>query len=205
MIEIRIHGRGGQGSVTMAYLLAMAGFAEGYEAQAFPHFGVERRGAPVAAYARFSKKPIRLREHIYHPEVIIIQDPSLINSVDILQGAHEDTKIIVNTEKSIIDLGLPKNYKILTVPAVKIAMETIGQPIINTAMLGAFGGIFSLLKFDSIRAAICQNFSADLAKINAKAANTAYCHAQPGNKFCRLTPNVCSITKNDVNKLKVQC
>jgi pyruvate ferredoxin oxidoreductase gamma subunit len=189
----------------MAYLLAMAGHAEGYEAQAFPHFGVERRGAPVAAYVRFSKNPIRLREHVYHPEVIIIQDPSLIGSVDILQGAHKDTKIIVNTEKSIKDLGLPKNYKVLTVPAAKIAMETIGQPIINTVMLGAFGGVFSMLKFASIRAAICQNFSEDLAKVNVKAANTAYCHTQSGNKYCQLTPNVCSISNDDVNKLKVQC
>ena len=205
MIEIRIHGRGGQGSVTMAYLLAIDAFYEGYEAQAFPHFGVERRGAPVEAYVRISKKPIRLREQVYHPEVIIIQDPTLISSVNVLQGAHKDTKIIINSEKSIKELDMPKNYKILTVPAVKIALETIKKPIINTVMLGAFGGVFNLIKFEAIRKAICQNFSPELAKINIQAANTAYCHTQSGNKFCKLTTNVCSITKTDNNKLKIQC
>lgn len=184
--------------MTMAYLLAIAAFAEGYEAQAFPHFGVERRGAPVAAYVRISKKLIRLREHIYHPEVIIIQDPTLINSMDILQGAHSDTKIIINSEKSIKQLGLPKNYRILTVPAVKIALETIKKPIINTVMLGAFGGVFDLIKFKAIRKAICQNFSPELAKINVQAADAAYCHAQPGDNFC-------NITKKDKDKLKIEC
>lgn len=198
MIEIRIHGRGGQGSVTMAYLLAIAAFHEGYYAQAFPHFGVERRGAPVAAYVRISKKPIRLREHVYHPEVIIIQDPTLIGSMDILQGAHPDTKIIINSEKSIKELGLSKNLKILTVPAVKIALETIKKPIINTVMLGAFGGVFDLIKFDAIKKAIKQNFSSDLAKINIQAANAAYCLAQPGDKFC-------NINKKDKDKLKLEC
>lgn len=205
MIEIRIHGRGGQGSVTAAYLLAIAAFAEGYNAQAFPHFGVERRGAPVEAYIRISKNNIRLREHVYHPEVIIIQDPTLIESVDILKGAHSDTTIIVNTEKSIKELGLPKNYNILTIPAVKIALETIKKPIINTVMLGAFGAVSGLLEFSSIRSAICQNFPPALAKINIKAANTAYCHASPGDKYCELTPNVCSISEDDRKKLKVQC
>lgn len=205
MIEIRIHGRGGQGSVTMAYLLAIAAFYEGYEAQAFPHFGVERRGAPVEAYVRISKKSIRLREHVYHPEVIIIQDPTLIKSVNILQGAHADTKIIINTEKNIKDLDLPKNYKILAIPANKIALATIKQPIINTVMLGAFGGVFDLIKFEAIRRAICQNFSADLAKINIQAANTAYCYTLPGNKLCKITPNICNISRDDKNKLKIQC
>ena len=110
MLEIRIHGRGGQGSVTAAYLLAMAAFEEGFYAQAFPNFGVERRGAPVEAFVRISKKPIRLREHIYHPEVLIIQDPTLIQAVDVLQGAHKDTKIIINSEKTAI---LEKEIEIL--------------------------------------------------------------------------------------------
>jgi len=205
MIEIRIHGRGGQGSVTAAYLLATAAFYEGYQAQAFPHFGVERRGAPVQAYVRISKKSIRLREHVYHPEVLIIQDPMLLDSVDILQGAHKDTKIIINSEKSIKELSLPENFKILSIPAVKIALETIGKPIINTAMMGAFGGVFDLINFASIRKAICENFPPALAKVNIQAANTAYCNAQPGNKFCALTPNVCNITKTDINKLKIEC
>ena len=205
MIEIRIHGRGGQGSVTMAYLLAMAAFNEGFEAQAFPHFGVERRGAPVEAYVRISKNSIRLREHVYHPEVLIIQDPTLLNSVDIMQGAHKDTKIIVNSEKSIKELGLPANFRILTIPAVKIAIKTMKHSIINTVMLGAFGGVFDLIKFESIRKAICQDLPAAIAKMNIQAANTAYCYTKPGNKFCKITPNVCNISADDKNKLKVQC
>lgn len=205
MLEIRIHGRGGQGSVTAAYLLAIAAFEEGYYAQAFPHFGVERRGAPVQAFVRISKKPIRLREHVYHPEVLIIQDPTLINTTNLLQGAHKDTTIIVNSEKTIKELGLPSNFKVLTVPATKIALETIKKPIFNTAMIGAFGGATNILKFESIRKAFCQEFNPELAKVNIKAANTAYCFAQPGQKLCQITPQICSITKDDRNKLKIQC
>lgn len=205
MLEIRIHGRGGQGSVTAAYLLAMAAFEEGFYAQAFPNFGVERRGAPVEAFVRISKKPIRLREHIYHPEVLIIQDPTLIQAVDVLQGAHKDTKIIINSEKTVKELGLPNNFHILTVPAVKIALKTIKKPIINTAMLGAFGAVTELLEFESIRKAICQNFPPELAKMNIQAANTAYCQSESGNKFCKITPNVCTITTNDRKKIAVQC
>ncbi len=205
MLEIRIHGRGGQGSVTAAYLLAIAAFAEGYQAQAFPHFGVERRGAPVQAFVRISKKQIRLREHVYHPEVILIQDPTLIGAVDVLQGAHKDTTIIVNSEKSLKELGLPSNYRILTVPATKIALEAMKKPIFNTAMIGAFGGATEILKFESIRKAFCQEFSPELAKINVKAANTAYCFAKPGQKLCQITPQICSITKDDRKKYKVLC
>lgn len=205
MIEIRIHGRGGQGAVTMAYLLAMAGFYDGYQSQAFPHFGVERRGAPVESYVRLSKKSIRLREHVYHPEVLIILDPTLLDSTNILYGAHKDTKIIINSEKSLAELNLPKNYKVLSISATKIALETMKINIINTAMLGIFGGSLDLIKFDSIRKAICENFNPELAKINIRAANSAYCFSQPGHKLCQITPNVCSITKDDLNKLKVQC
>lgn len=205
MLEIRIHGRGGQGSVTAAELLAVAAFNEGYNAQAFPHFGVERRGAPVQAYVRLSSKSIRLRERVYNPEVIIVQDPTLLEVVDVFAGCQKDTPVIINSEKEVKDFSFSKEYKILTIPAVKIALEAIGKPIINTAMLGAFAGISELIKFSAIRLAICQHFPPKLAEVNIKAANTAYCYSQEGNKYCQLTPKVCSITKDDKDKLKVMC
>ena len=205
MLEIRIHGRGGQGSVTAAELLAVAAFDEGYNAQAFPHFGVERRGAPVQAYVRVSSKPIRLRERVYTPEVIIVQDPTLLEVVDVFAGCEKNTPVIINSEKEVKDFVFSKDYKILTIPAVKIAMETIGKPIINTAMLGAFAGITGLIKFSAIRHAICEHFPPKLAEVNIKAANTAFCFASEGDKYCKLTPKICSITKDDKDKLKVLC
>ena len=205
MLEIRIHGRGGQGAVTAAELLAVAAFNEGYNAQAFPHFGVERRGAPVQAYVRISSHEIRLRSRVYNPEAIIILDPTLIEVVDVFEGCKKDTPIIINSEKDVKDFGFSKEYKILTIPASKIAMEIIGKPIINTIMLGAFAGVTELIKFSAIREAICHHFPPKLAEVNIKAANTAYCYSSKGDKYCKLTPKVCSITKDDKNKLKILC
>ena len=95
MYQIRIHGRGGQGVVTVAELIAIAGFFNGWQTQAFPSFGVERTGAPIEAYARLSKSPIRTREHVYQPDVLIIQDPTLLATVDVLKGCNEKTLVII--------------------------------------------------------------------------------------------------------------
>lgn len=205
MLEIRIHGRGGQGSVTAAELLAMAAFSDGYEAQAFPHFGVERRGAPVQAYVRLSSRPIRLRERVYHPQILLVQDPTLLSVIDVFAGCPKDAVIIINSEKELGELGIPGGYKVLSVPATKIALEAIGKPIFNTAMLGAFGGATDLLNFSSIKKAICEHFPPDLAEVNVQAADSAYCFSHAGGRYCRLTPKICSITKDERDKLKVIC
>lgn len=175
MIEIRIHGRGGQGVVTAAELIATAAFYDGKFAQAFPFFGVERRGAPIEAYARIDDKEIKIRQHIYEPDYIIIQDATLLDSIDVLAGLKSAAKIIVNTEKEMSEL-LPKVKKdrLYGLPATQIALKTIGKPIINTALLGAFAAVSGLIKLSSIEKAIKERFPAKLAESNIEAMNLAY-------------------------------
>ncbi len=175
MIEIRIHGRGGQGSVTAAKLIAVAAFYDGKFSQGFPNFGVERRGAPVTAFTRIDNKFIRLRSQIYNPDYIIIQDSSLIDGVDVFEGAKAGTIVLINTEKSASDFRTPKGVEIKTIPALKIALEVIGKPIINTILLGAFAGLANTVKIESVEQAICEQFSdADIREKNIKAARRGF-------------------------------
>lgn len=174
MIEIRIHGRGGQGVVTAAELIGAAAFFEGKFSQAFPSFGVERRGAPIEAYTRIAEEPILLHSQIYEPDCIIVEDPSLIGVIDVLSGAKKNTLIIVNTEKTIEELGLPLEKKIQTIPATKIALDILGKPIINTILLGAFAGIYKIIKPASLKKAIEEKFKGEMAEKNIKAMNEAY-------------------------------
>jgi pyruvate ferredoxin oxidoreductase gamma subunit len=175
MIEIRIHGRGGQGVVTAAELIATAAFYDGKFAQASPFFGVERRGAPIEAYARIDDKEIRLRQHIYKPDFIIVQDATLLGSVDVLAGAKKETKVIVNTEKDLSKL-LPKIKKgqLYSLPATQIAIKAIGKPLINTALVGAFAAVSGLIKISSIEKAIKERFPTKLVQKNIEAMNLAY-------------------------------
>jgi pyruvate ferredoxin oxidoreductase gamma subunit len=139
MIEIRFHGRGGQGAVTSAELLAQAAIAEGKFAQAFPSFGPERRGAPVLAFARIDSRPIRLRQAIYEPDIAVVLEEALMNIVNVEAGMKADGVVIVNTHKTAAELR--ERYKlkcrIFCVDATKIALEGLGRPITNTTMLGA--------------------------------------------------------------------
>lgn len=174
MLEIRIHGRGGQGAVTAAELIATAAFYDGWFSQAFPSFGVERRGAPVEAFARLAKKFIKLRSQVYSPDFIILQDPTLIGAADVLQGAKPSTLIIINTAKKPEELGLGKNIKVKTIPATEIANRVLGKPIINTVLLGAWAGASGLIKLDSLKKAILERFPGELGKKNFRAAEEAY-------------------------------
>jgi pyruvate ferredoxin oxidoreductase gamma subunit len=139
MIEVVVHGRGGQGAVTAAELVAQAAIEENRYAQAFPSFGPERRGAPVAAYIRVSEGPISLREKIYTPDVVIVLDPSLLELVNVFDGLKPGGDIIINspdpTEGTLEELG--SNYRLAVVDAGRIAQETLGVPITNTAIIGA--------------------------------------------------------------------
>lgn len=175
MIEIRIHGRGGQGVVTAAELIATAAFHDGKFAQAFPYFGVERRGAPIEAYARIDSREIRLRQHVYQPDYIIIQDATLVGSVDVLAGLKKNSKVIINTEKDLSKAlsGIQKS-QLYSLPATQIALKTIGKPIINTALLGAFAAVSGLIKITSIEKAIRERFPEKLAGPNIEAMNLAY-------------------------------
>ncbi len=174
MIEIRIHGRGGQGSVTAAELLAVAAFDDGREAQAFPAFGVERRGAPVQAFCRISEKPIRRRSQIYSPDYVIVQDPTLLDTVDVLAGMTADGTVLINSERKASELNLETKAKVVTFPATQIALEELGRPIMNTAIMGAFSGISGAISFDAIERSIRHRFRDELGDKNVSAAKRAY-------------------------------
>jgi pyruvate ferredoxin oxidoreductase gamma subunit len=170
MIEIRFHGRGGQGAVTAAQILAKATFLDGKYAQAFPFFGVERRGAPVMAFTRVDDKKIRLRSQIYEPDYVIVQDSSLLESVDVTSGLKNGGKIIINTEK---DINFDE-FEVHTIDATGVALEVLGLPIVNTVMLGAFAGVTGEVGIESLKEAILDSFPKKLGEKNAKAAEVAY-------------------------------
>ncbi|MDO9096956.1 MAG: pyruvate ferredoxin oxidoreductase subunit gamma [Candidatus Methanoperedens sp.] len=174
MKEIRIHGRGGQGSVTAAELLAVAAFEDGKYSQAFPAFGVERRGAPVTAFVRLDDKPIRLRSQIYEPDYVIVQDVTLVDVVNVAAGTKPDGFILINTEKNPESFTLDTKASIKTLDATKLAMEIIGKPIVNTILVGAFAGVSGLIKPESIKNAVMERFPGKVGEKNAAAIRAAY-------------------------------
>jgi len=158
MEQVRIHGRGGQGVVTAAELIALAAFCEGFEAQAFPNFGVERTGAPVQSFARISKNKIITREQIYNPTILIVQDATLLDTIDVFTGCTKDTIIIINSAKNEW-LELNKRFKnIYFTAATEIALEIFGKNIVNTVILGAFAKYTNLVSLDSLKKAIKEKF-----------------------------------------------
>lgn len=179
MIEIRIHGRGGQGAVTAAELIAVAAYKSGKITQAFPSFGVERRGAPVESYARISDKPIRLREQIYHPSYVIILDATLFDALDVLHGIKKNTVVVVNTRFTQEEIlkkypNLKKAKKLYLIDATKLGLMLLGAPIINTIMLGFFAGITKLISTKAIEESINERFSKALAEKNVLAMKEAF-------------------------------
>ena len=174
MKEIRLHGRGGQGSVTAAEIIAVAAFEDRRFSQAFPAFGVERRGAPVMAFARIADQPIRIRSQIYEPDYVIVQDVTLLDVVDVAGGLKESGKIIINTDRSPEALKLKTEAEIITIDATKIAMEILKRPIVNTTMLGAFCGASQEVSLESLNKAISERFKGELGKKNLLAIKTAY-------------------------------
>ena len=174
MKEIRFHGRGGQGAVTAAEILATAAFYDGKYCQAFPFFGVERRGAPVMAFARISDKFIRQRSQIYEPDYIVVQDATLLDTIDAAQGLKSDGKAIINTEKKKGELNLKTDADVHIVNATKIALDVLGVPIVNTAMLGAFASISGEVTLDSLKKAVNKRFPEKLAAKNISAVEAAY-------------------------------
>ncbi len=177
MIEIRFHGRGGQGTVVASKILADALTKEGKFIQSFPEFGVERRGAPVAAFARISDSKIWPRHKIYEPDHIVILDPTLIGAVNLLEGLKKGGWIIVNTSKKPHELGFPSDYRVATVDATRIAVKyKLGSPafpIVNTAMVGAFVRVIPVVKLETILEAIEEGVPIK-PKENRMAAEEAY-------------------------------
>jgi pyruvate ferredoxin oxidoreductase gamma subunit len=176
MFEVRIHGRGGQGVVTAAELLSLAGFEEGRHAQAFPSFGSERTGAPVVSFCRLDEHPIRTREPVSAPDALIIQDPTLLHQVDVFGGLRPGGYVLINSVRSFDELGLSqwvagfRHDRLLTVPASGIAREHVGQARPNAALLGGLAQLTGAVSVDSVVAAIRDRFSGHLADGNAAAA-----------------------------------
>jgi pyruvate ferredoxin oxidoreductase gamma subunit len=174
MKEIRIHGRGGQGSVTAAELLAIAAFEDGKYSQAFPAFGVERRGAPVTAFIRLSSSPIRLRSQIDEPDYVLVQDATLVEAVNVASGIKPGGIILINSERSPRDFNLKTNAETRTIDATKIALRVIGKPIVNTTLLGAFAGATMEINPESIKKAVKERFPGKMGEKNAEAIQKAY-------------------------------
>ncbi|MEF8879036.1 MAG: pyruvate ferredoxin oxidoreductase subunit gamma [Candidatus Thermoplasmatota archaeon] len=179
MIEIIIHGRGGQGSVTAANLLAAAALEDGNKGvQAFPFFGAERRGAPVKAFARISEEEIHLRSEIYTPDVVIVQDEGIMDIVDVLKGLKENGKILINTEKKPKDYDFSKKYNVATVDATEIAINNDivvgGIPVVNTPILGAVPKVLDKVTLPSIQKAIRNKWKGEQGEQNVRATDEAY-------------------------------
>jgi pyruvate ferredoxin oxidoreductase gamma subunit/2-oxoisovalerate ferredoxin oxidoreductase gamma subunit len=177
MIEIRFHGRGGQGAVVASKLLASALFKEGKSVQSFPAFGVERRGAPVMAFLRIDDEPIKLRTNVYHPDHIVVLDPTLIEVVDVTGGMKPNGWIILNTDHRPEEFERFEAFRVATVDASKIALENhLGsrtQPIVNTAILGALPRVTGLVGINAVLRSIEESVPAQ-KDANVRAARKAY-------------------------------
>jgi len=179
LVEIVIHGRGGQGSVTAANLLVAAALKDKNKGvQAFPFFGAERRGAPVKAFARISDDEIHLRSEINSPDIVIVQDESIMGLVDVLKGLKKDGKILINTTKKPDDFDFSKKYKVATVDATGIAINydivVGGIPVVNTTILGAIPKILDRVKLESIQEIIREKWKGEQGEQNVKATKDAF-------------------------------
>ena len=158
MIEIRFHGRGGQGTVVASKALALAVAHEGKYVQTFPEYGVERRGAPVTAYTRIDDKPIYIRSKIYEPDNIVVLDPILVKTVNVTEGLKENGWVIINSPLKPDKFEIPAKFKVITADATSIALKyrlgSKASPIVNTAMLGIFAGITKYIGVDAVVEAV---------------------------------------------------
>ncbi|MCP4469273.1 MAG: 2-oxoacid:acceptor oxidoreductase [Gammaproteobacteria bacterium] len=183
MFQIRIHGRGGQGVVSAAEMLSHAAFEEGKHSQAVPSFGSERMGAPVVAYVRIDEKEIELREPVLDPTLLIVQDPTLFSAIDVFAGLREDGYVLINTTKTLAELGieeatqkLPAGH-VATVAATELAMKYLKRPTPNTVLLGAFTAMSDTVQIDSVCAAIMKKFPGKVGEMNVEAARAAHAAA----------------------------
>lgn len=180
MFEVRFHARGGQGAVTAAELLSVAAFLDGQEAQAFPSFGSERMGAPVTAFCRISDRPIRLREPVTEPDLLVVGDATLLHHVDVFNGLKTDGWVLINSPHSLRALHLTDleqrhdPARLATVPATDLARQHIGRPMPNICLLGAVAGLTGCVSLASIEAATAARFDERVAAANSAAARAAF-------------------------------
>ncbi len=174
LIEIRFHGRGGQGAVTASRLLATAAFLEGHHSQSIPMYGTERRGAPVTAFVRIGEKDQMVRSLIHEPDYIVVLDPLLRKSVNITDGLKDTGMVVINSSVPPTEVELDMDISTATVDATAIALEVLGRPITNTAILGAFCKATGEVKLESVIEAVNQQWSGRLAEMNVRAVEKAY-------------------------------
>ena len=181
MFAVRFHGRGGQGVVTAAELLASAAFREDRYAQAFPSFGSERMGAPVTSFCRIDDKPIRTREPVTEPDALLIQDPTLLHQAGIFDGLRPDGYVLVNSGRGVHDVQglaefakLHRTVRLVTVPAANLAVTHLGRPLPGAPMLGGFAALTQTVGLDALLAAIAERFAGKVAAGNSAAARAAF-------------------------------
>lgn len=180
MIEIRFHGRGGQGTVVASKILADAIAKEDNWVQAYPEFGVERRGSPVVAFIRIDDRPIYDKSRIYTPDHVVVVDPTLVEAVDITVGLKPGGTIIINSDRGPEHFAFGDRFKVRTVDATAIAVKhrlgSLAAPIVNTAIVGAVVKILGLTKLESLTQAIRDGISIK-PEDNVKAAEEAFASA----------------------------
>jgi pyruvate ferredoxin oxidoreductase gamma subunit len=178
--EIRIHGRGGQGSVVLAELIALAAWEDGKFSQAFPFLGGggERRGKPIQAFTRIDDRFIRLRSRVHEPDYIIVQDYTIIKEVDVIKGLKKGGIVLINTEMSLQPPQKEGFIRWVEIPASRIAMEVMGRPLTNAALLGAFSQVTQEVSIQSIWKAISKQFNGELAQQNLEIAKKAFEYCQ---------------------------
>ena len=176
MLEVRFHGRAGQGIVTAAELLAVAAGFEGRHSQAFPMFGSEKRGPPVTGFCRISDEPIEIHEQIYRPDIVLVSDSTIMDTVDVAAGLKPQGIALINTSKKPAELGLKLSggQKLLTVDGTDIAIKYFKKPITNTVMLGALSKATKIVGLDALKKAIQQRFKGETAKHNIDAITECY-------------------------------
>jgi len=181
MVQVRFHGRGGQGVVTSAELLSAAAFLDGHHAQAFPMFGSERTGAPIQAFCRIADAPIRAHEPIEHPDVLVIQDATLLHHVDLFSGLARDGVVLVNSPRHPAGLGLTDlAADVRAVPASAIAGEHLARAMPGTALLGALAAVTRLVSVASLAGAVRQRFSGAVADGNVRAVEDGWAAIEAG-------------------------
>lgn len=182
MIQVRIHGRGGQGVVTAAELLSIAAFVDGKFSQAFPSFGSERTGAPVTAFCRISHTPIRNREPVYSPDVILLQDSTLLHQTDVFGGLSPRGSVLINSTRTLADLHLTEylhanpGLHMFTLPASEIALKHLGRPLANAALVAGFAALTDAVSEQAVIQAIQQKFPGPLGDKNMAVAKEAYAY-----------------------------
>jgi pyruvate ferredoxin oxidoreductase gamma subunit len=170
-VEVRFHGRGGQGVVTAAELLSTAAFTQGLSAQAIPSFGSERTGAPVLSFCRIDDRPIRSHDPVTTPDVVVVQDPTMLHLPGIQDGLRPGGLLLVNSTHAPAELGVEDGRaRVVTVPATDLSRERLGRPMPNTVLLGAFAALTGVVTLEAVQDAIRARFRGAAGDLNAELA-----------------------------------